>query len=98
MKIYKVMLSEFEQQVLPIHRGAEFLDVQLQNDVLVLWYRCDPNEPIQSRNIAVFNTGQELRDAPGGVWTYLATVQMYGGSLVKHICYFESHSMSECHV
>jgi hypothetical protein len=80
MRIWKYTLRT-KRSVIEMPAGAKLLDVQMQHGACCLWALIDETAPMESRTIALYDTGELLPDEPGN---YIATVQMHGGVLVSH--------------
>lgn len=82
--IWKFELDTVGKVEMPI--GAEPLTVQMQNDKPCLWAMVDPEAAKETRQFNIFGTGHKL--PVGNLLTklkYIATFQMYGGTLVFHV-------------
>lgn len=82
MTIHKVTLDQ-RRMVYEMPRGARFLSAGCQGPNVVLWYLCDPAEPIEERRILVLGTGHVAPDDIAD-WTFVSTVQ-YTDGLVFHL-------------
>ena len=83
MRIWKYQLRLTGQQSLIMPKGAEFLSVQMQGEILCLWalvdeYRGDTETTL----ITLYGTGHRVPRDPG---EHIATVQCDDGSLVFHV-------------
>ena len=66
-------------------KGAEILDIQMQRDTFVIWYKCDTEAPIQDHIFYVAGTGQPFEpDVSCNKWRYIKTIQEYLSGLVYH--------------
>ena len=81
MKVFKYILQVTDKQTLMMPAGAKLLDVQIQGEKCCIWALCDPAAPEVPRHLAIYGTGNPMPDECG---EYIATFQMYGGSLVFH--------------
>ena len=90
--IYKYTLQP-GRTVLELHRGAEVLTVQMQRDEPCMWAKVDTTQPMERRTFEVFGTGHTMPNDPRLV--YVATFQMYGGSLVFHVFEFPTEECVE---
>jgi len=90
--IYKYTLQP-GRTVLELHRGAEVLTVQMQRDEPCMWAKVDTTQPRERRTFEVFGTGHTMPNDPRLV--YVATFQMYGGSLVFHVFEFPTEEWVE---
>jgi hypothetical protein len=75
-----VPLDEGTPQSFAALGEVAFLDAQIQNGELCIWYVLDRGTTPMSGNIHIVGTGHEI---PEDVQTYLATVQ--DGSYVWHV-------------
>lgn len=80
MKIWKEEFEVAERQILAIPAGSIFLDAQIQDRKLMIWFQCDSDEPAVPRKIAIYGTGPVIPDNPG---KYIVTVPM--GVFIWHI-------------
>ena len=85
--IWKYKLEITEQQTIEMPATATFLTMQVQHDVVTVWYLVNPKEDHRPRRFAIYGTGHEMPDEPG---TYLGTFQIVGGALIFHV--FEARS------
>lgn len=82
MKIWKWKLYPLDHQAIEMPAGAKLLDVQVQGAEVCLWALCDPDAPLELREIVTYGTGHSLPDDPG---EYVATFQLEDGVLVFHV-------------
>ena len=72
---------------LQIPVGAQFLRVDSQHNLPVIWFLVEPNAPTEAKAFAVVMTGQNF--TPGGTGPgslcYKGTAQLHGGSFVLHV-------------
>jgi hypothetical protein len=83
-QIFKYPLSVAGSQTCQLPRGAELLSVQQQHGELQLWAMVDGARGVESVEILVYGTGQELPDDLTRA-DYVGTVQMLGGIFVWHV-------------
>lgn len=83
LTIHKQTLEITDEQFITVPEGSELLTVQIQNGAPQIWYKCDTEAPKVSKRIRIYGTGNSITDADDEV--YLATFQVYGGSLVFHV-------------
>lgn len=76
MKIFKYPLLTGYHQAIKLPRGAEILCVQLQNSAPFIWAKVDETEPLESRAIYTFGTGNEYGKKE---YSYIGTYQLNGG-------------------
>ena len=83
MRIWKVTLDVTDRQNINIPQGAKLLTVQVQEGRdPQLWFLCNENEPMSTRIIAIYGTGNPIPDDPG---EYISTFQEFNGELVWHV-------------
>lgn len=81
MKIWKFKLKITDDQFIEVPVGAQLLTVQMQGDDCCVWVLCKEDAHNELRRIAIYGTGNPMPENPGN---YLATFQLYGGSMVFH--------------
>lgn len=79
-RIYKYPLIIANEQAVALPFDAQFLAVQIQHGVPVLWALVDPERPAHLRGIRMYATGDYVG---AGVGTYIATFQL--GADVCHV-------------
>lgn len=79
--IFKYTITDTNGKFM-IPKRAEFLDVQIQNMAVTLWFLVNPSVEKEKREFKIIGTGWPLDEYPG---KFLGTVQMAQGSLVWHI-------------
>ena len=79
--IWKQTLKPKSAQEVMMPRGARILSAQAQDNLPTIWFQCDPDEPMEWRNIHIVGTDHE----PPANAKFIGTVQLSGGSLVVHI-------------
>lgn len=77
--------EEGASQTLLLPAEALILNVQVQNDIPVLWAEIQTDMPVRPRKICVYGTGWDLHSVKRGYRGYLGTVQI--GPFVWH--YFD---------
>jgi hypothetical protein len=82
LTIHKQPLTMAPEQFMALPLGAEMLTVELQYGSPMLWYRCDPDEPKETRSVRCAGTGH-----PVSVGKHLGTCIVMDDQLVWH--YFE---------
>jgi hypothetical protein len=84
MKIYKYKLENKDAQRIIVPAGARFLSLQVQNNVPFIWALVDEYE-VQNKTwfIKTYGTGHQVDIV--NTDTFLATYQIFGGSLVYHV-------------
>lgn len=83
MNIFKYPLEVTDVQTIQIPQGATILTVQVQYDKPCIWALVDPNEPVESRQIEIYGTGQQLDEDVRR--RYIGTFQLRGGALIFHV-------------
>lgn len=85
--IYKYPLQVTDHQKIAMPTDAKILTCQLQNGVLCLWAEVEIVAPelsgVDIRDIEIYGTGRKMDERYNR--DYIATVQMFGGSLVWHV-------------
>lgn len=79
--IWKTTLKPADVQAIDVPAGSELLCAREQHEQICVWFRCDPDQPRETRNIAIVGTGHNTPD--GG--RYLGTASLKGGQLIFHI-------------
>ena len=82
--IWKYPLKVTDGQNISFPKGAEFLDIQVQNGEVYLWALVDPEADTETRFIEIFGTGHPVVYDMGVSREYISTFQMKGGQLVFH--------------
>lgn len=81
--IWKAELAATEAQMIDVPRGAELLCAREQNEAVCVWFRCDPSEALEKRQIIVCGTGHGAPSEQSG--RYLGSAHLQGGALVFHV-------------
>lgn len=81
MEIWKWTLGIGEAQTIKMPQGAQILDVQMQGERPQLWALCDESKPKEDRRFVIYGTGDPIIERLG---RYIATFQLFGGTLVFH--------------
>lgn len=81
--IWKTELAAAQVQVIDVPRGAEMLCAREQNEAVCVWYRCDPDEAREKRQIIVCGTGHGAPPEQSG--RYLGSAHLQEGALVFHV-------------
>jgi len=82
LTIWKATLNATDVQQIAVPQGAELLCVREQYEQIALWFRCDPNAPMEARTIAICETGHPA--PPAEESRYLGTASLQGGRLILH--------------
>lgn len=90
--IWKYPLKITDTQVVTMPKGAEILSAQMQGDGLCVWAKVDSGEPSEDVMFFVHGTGHGLTSPEA---KYLDTFQMRGGTLVFHVFYKPTPSMTK---
>jgi len=78
--IWKTTLEPKHRQVVSLPKGANILCVGNQNELICLWFQCDPVQG-EDRVIVIVGTGHEINfDGK-----YIGTCFMQGGMFVYHV-------------
>lgn len=81
--IWKKQLLLLEKQLVELPRGAEILFVADQSNIICIWYRCDPSQPLEKRPIGIVGTGHP---APEKIDSrYIGSVLQDGGKYIWHV-------------
>lgn len=83
--IWKTVLDPTQVQEIEVPVGAEFLCAREQFDKICVWFKCNPANPKEARQIAIIGTGHDI-PADG---RYLGTASLRGGKFMFHV--FECH-------
>ena len=78
--IHKYTIARTGMSQIPVRRGAQLLDVQIQNDAMCIWAEVDTDADYEERAFLVFGTGWEM---PMVTMVHIATVQ--DGPFVWHV-------------
>lgn len=81
LTIWKTTIPPFVSHI-KVPRGAELLIAREQFGHVCVWYRCDPQAPLQDREIKVVMTGG---DAMGDGWRYLGMAALQEGAIIVHV-------------
>jgi hypothetical protein len=79
--IWKATLKAATVQYIMVPEHAELLTAREQNEELCVWFKCNPDNEVVHRQIAVVGTGHP---APDGA-RYVGTGFLQGGQLVFHV-------------
>lgn len=84
MIIYKYILRATGEQTVLMPVGARILSAGNQFDEVFIWALCDPEKPLEGREVYVFGTGWEM---PDNIQTrsFIGTVISDGGNYVWHV-------------
>ena len=81
LTIWKTVLKPADVQDLIVPEGAELLTARDLYGELCVWFKCDPNRPPTTRQVAIVGTGHQAPEDG----RYLGTGFIHGGALVFHI-------------
>lgn len=81
LTIWKARLSIVPNTSIMVPAEAEFLSAHTQYEEICVWFRCNPSNPLEPRNIAIVPTGGPCPETG----KFLGTVLLHGGSLVFHV-------------
>lgn len=79
--VWKAELQPEQLQAISVPRGSEFLCAREQFETICVWFKCDPDRPLEQVAIAVVGTGHPT-PADG---RYLGSAFLRGGALVFHV-------------
>lgn len=83
MRIWKYEIPVTDLIKLEIPENSKFLDVQVQDDKVVVWYLVRHTEaPKKTVKFRIYGTGHFVEDS---LQTYLGTFQLLGGAFVGHL-------------
>lgn len=82
MNIWKTVLEVKNFQEIKVPEGAEFICAREQYEDICVWYRCDPEAPLEKRGIYVHGTGHSMIDDTA---KYIGTASVAGGKLIWHV-------------
>lgn len=80
--IWKAPLKVLRRQTIEVPEDHTFIDLQMQDGVPTLWFRCDPNSPKFEKTIHMVGTGWQLNDLGNNGTDHIGTVQ--DGPMVWH--------------
>lgn len=80
--VWKAVLKPADVQEIEVPRGAELLCAREQYDQICVWFRCNPLQPKEQRQVAIVGTGNP---APAADGRYLGTASLQGGRLMFHV-------------
>lgn len=83
--IFKFQLQVLDTQFIWIHKNAEILSVQNQNEIPCMWALVNPTEEREEKCLEIFGTGHDVHCDIGVDRKFIGTFQMEGGSLVFHL-------------
>lgn len=80
--IYKYLIAKpGVSVVLPMPKGAQFCDVQMQGDSFAMWFLVDPDAEKEDRVFELVGTGYNVYPN----MEYRGTVQIMDGRVVLHL-------------
>lgn len=79
--IWKVVLKATDVQDIEVPANAELLTARDQLEQICVWFKCNPNNPMTKRRVAIIGTGHP---APEGA-RYVGTGFLHGGQFVFHV-------------
>ena len=80
--IYKYFLQQVTTQLIKLPSRAEILCVQVQHESPQLWASVDTDNPMITKEIGIFGTGEEVNTHG---FIYIDTFQLMAGRLVFHV-------------
>lgn len=84
-KIYKYPVSIDDVIRIQMPLQAEFLTLQVQNDIPCLWVLVDPENELEERIFEMYGTGYSIECNSSIERKYLGTFQLREGILVYHL-------------
>ena len=81
--IHKFPLQIRPIQIIEVPQGAEFLSVHNQDELIAVWFRCDPSKPTEYRTMLIIMTGSAA--PPPEQSRFIGTVLLDHGTFVAHI-------------
>ena len=81
LSVWKYPLEVTYEQTITVPEGAQFLTVQIQNEVPCLWALVNPNTPTKPCNLLIIGTGHNVE----AVGLYLGTFQLDHGTFIGHV-------------
>lgn len=79
--IWKFPVNDLLDNQIGLPEGAEILDIQVQNDMPVMWALVNPEAPKKNLLFRVFATGEKMLSPER--WKYVGTFQK--GWFVGHV-------------
>jgi hypothetical protein len=79
--IWKAIFKPTDVQEIEVPGHAELLTVREQHEKLCVWFKCNPDNEMTKRRVAIVFTGEA---APEGA-RYVGTGFLQGGNLVLHV-------------
>lgn len=81
--IWKFPIEVTDEISLEMPRGAEILSLHTQHGNPVVWALCDPDQPNETRKLAVFGTGHRV--PPNDALKFIGTFLFRRETLVFHV-------------
>lgn len=81
-QIWKYILEVRCSQTIEMPADGKILCVQVQHDIPHIWVCVDPNNPLKSRHIRVYDTRLDISDDIE--LEYITSFEMHDGALVLH--------------
>jgi hypothetical protein len=81
LTVYKEKLDITQHQEVELPSGYKILTINLQNNLPMIWFLCDTENPKVPVTIHMYNTGQSIAMYPG---RYISTVHPSRGTHVVH--------------
>lgn len=83
--IWEAVLKPLSEQRVRMPRGAKILSAQAQGNRPTIWFQCDPDLPLEEREICIVETGRAAPHPLNAIFKFIGTVQLDDGSAVVHI-------------
>jgi len=80
-KVYKYTIDR-TYNIIDMPKGAQLLDVQVQNGYPQLWALVDPDAEMEERYLTIVGTGHDIGL---GNMEYVGTYQIDGGIFIFHV-------------
>lgn len=85
-RIYKFPLQIADTSIVKMHRDAEILSLQVQNEIPCIWAIVNPENPLEDYIFDIFGTGQGA-ELKAGKHRFVGTLQLNSGTCVVHVFY-----------
>jgi hypothetical protein len=86
LTVYKEKLEITKHQEVELPSGYKILTINLQNNLPMVWFLCDTENPKVPVTIHMYGTGFDIAMYPG---RYISTIFVDNGKLVFH--FFEGY-------
>ena len=79
LTVFKTTLEIADEQKVELQKGSLIVKVGVQEDIVTLWYICDPEAELVKETFYVIATGQQVPDTFPG--QYIDSVQKSNGNV-----------------